>query len=149
MKKYLYLITLFSFAFLLVGCGSSGEEADAANHDTYNNSVTCTYTAGFSEEKINFYFDKDDKVIGFDYYSYYDSSKISDAEYKQAEQKMCNGNSEWKKEWINTCEFDRNSDKVSAHVYVDSDDWLGDTNTKSDILNATFTKIESFNCKEN
>lgn len=148
MKKLFYTSFVFLFAFLLVGCGSSSSKDDVTKHNKNNNYVECTGEEDGSTGKLVVYLDKDDKATSFDYYLTVNAPDVTEDQVKSTEELVCNGQGEFKKEWIEECSYKLDGEKVKAHVYVNSSEWLGTFGTKDKLLEGNFadTDLDGLKC---
>lgn len=142
MKKLFYTSFVFLFALLLVGCGSSSSKDDVSSHNKDNNYVECTGEEAGSTGKLLVYLDKNDKATSFDYYVTINAPNTTEEEVKSVEDRVCNGQGEFKKEWIEECSYKLDNGKVDAHVYINSGEWLGEFATKDKLLEGEFTDTD-------
>jgi len=137
-KKMLYGALATVMCLGVVGCGNdSVENKDLTADDReekHENKVVCNYLQ--SDGKYVLYFDENDVIEGFDAYASIDISETSSTEEDVKEMKkiVCNGEGEFKKEWIKECDMEQDGTKYTLHVYIDNGEWFGDMQNKDEIL---------------
>ena len=151
MKKYFYTIIIFIFAFIIVGCGSK-KEGDINKHNKYNNAYECNKTLATGEEdKLYLYFDNDDKLDSFEVYATIEKPDyVEEEDVKKAEERVCGGQGEFKKEWIEECSYSIEDNKIIAHFYFNNGEWFNDYQTKKqfDNFDDEDSDLQGMTCKE-
>ena len=147
MKKNFLSILVFSLALLLVGCGSEKTKEDTfKKHNKDNNALECTAKDDKNVATMYIYFNKDNKVTTLDYYLEVEADGATKAEVKKAEEMVCEGQGQFKKEWIEECSYELDENIVKAHVYLNNADMLGGYENKEDILNLGKEGLSGYTC---
>lgn len=144
-------ILLGSFAIImclgLVGCDNSSDSG-TTGRENHSNKLTCSNEA----TKYVLYFDENDTLQNFDAYETIDISEesITVSEVKEVFNKVCDGEGEFPKDWIEECELTNDGDLYTMHIYINNNKWFDDVLEKEAIKNIAETDgIESkpLNCK--
>ena len=147
MKKVLYGFFIFALAFLLVGCGGKKtKEETFKSHNKNDNAVECSAKQGKNVGTVYVYFDSNNKITSFDFYMEYDAEDATEDDIKKAEELVCNGEGEFKKEWLDECSYDLEDGMVKAHVYVNNGEWFGEYQTKEEIKNMNSGELSGYTC---
>ena len=148
MKKILLTSFIFTLSFMLVGCGSKSKEEAFKEHNKNNNAVECTAKDEKNEATIYIYFDELDIVSSFDYFMKLNAEDVSRDDVKKARELICNGQGEFKKEWIEECSYELSGDYINAHVYINNGEWFDGNQTKKNILKKDNPYFSSYTCTE-
>ena len=149
MKKNFYLVIIICCLLILTGCNST-RQSKISSHNKYNNGLKC-YKELSSGEKdtFYFYFNNNDILDSFEVYAI--SNKQDSTTYtrvKEIEEIVCNGESEFKKEWLNECSYNIKGNTVEAHFYLNNGEWFGEYQTKEQILNYDVGDLAGMSCEE-
>ena len=149
MRKKLYLITIICSLLVITGCNNTKQDK-VSSHNKYNNGLKC-YKELSSGEKdtFYFYFDNDDILDSFEIYAISEKQEsITYERVKEIEEIVCNGESKFKKEWLEECSYNIKGNTIEAHFYLNNGKWFGDYQTKEQINNYDVGDLTGMSCEE-
>lgn len=136
MKKK-FILTLGLCGLLLVtGCTDSNENKDNNKENEENKNYASKVTCENPDVKYILYFDKNDKILSFDAYSSIniDEHDILVSELKESAEEVCNGEGEFRKEWMDECKLTNKGSEYTLYISINNNKWFDDILDKDEII---------------